>query len=182
LESVDPNTATWRARSAGPGGLSRPNPPQARVPRGWSLGALGETSQRIEQDLMEKAFSHFARSVSINCRSNCKSVLFRIASISLAVVLVLPSVANASPILRVQGVIGEVGEGFILLVPDGGGSPLRFILRWKARFVPPKLPLEGDRVLILYKDKDEGAVIYGVEYLGSPADLSVPKSDRLSDQ
>jgi hypothetical protein len=130
---------------------------------------------------MAKAFFCFARSVSINCRSNGKSLLFRIASISLAVVVGLVGVAYASPILRVQGVISEVGEGFILLVPDGAASPRKFILRWKARFVPPKLPLEGDRVLILYKDKDEGAVIYGVEYLGPPADLSVPKSDRVSD-
>ena len=52
-----------------------------------------------------------------------------------------------------------------MLKPDGQAAPLRFILRWKARFVPPKVPFPGDRVLILYKDREEGAVIYEVNYL-----------------
>lgn len=72
----------------------------------------------------------------------------------------------ALPIQRIQGVIAEVGEGFLWLKPDGESEPRKFLLRWKAQFIPPKLPLPGDRVLILYKDKEEGAVIYGVTYLG----------------
>jgi len=82
-----------------------------------------------------------------------------------AMTLGVISVSPAAPIQRIQGVITEVGEGFLWLRPEGQSSNRKFILRWKARFVPLKLPLKGDRVLILYKDKDEGAVIYGVNYL-----------------
>ncbi|MCA1960210.1 MAG: hypothetical protein LDL33_05400 [Desulfomonile sp.] len=82
------------------------------------------------------------------------------------------SVSNAAPIQRVLGVITEVGEGYILLRPDGQASRMKLILRWKARFVPPKVPFAGDRVLILYKNKDEGAVIYEVNYLPSAAEGS----------
>ncbi len=76
----------------------------------------------------------------------------------------------AAPIQKIQGVITEVGEGYLVLAPDDHSARRRFILRWKARFVPPKLPIKGDRVLILYKDKDQGSVIYGVNYLGVPRD------------
>lgn len=64
--------------------------------------------------------------------------------------------------------IEEVEEGHVWVMPDHGKARRKFILRWKARFTPPKLPLKGDRVLILYKDKDEGAVIYGLKYLNVP--------------
>lgn len=72
---------------------------------------------------------------------------------------------HAAPIQRIKGVITEIGEGYLRLKPEDGSAARKLILRWKASFIPPKLPLEGDRVLIMYKDKEEGAVIYGVEYL-----------------
>ena len=78
------------------------------------------------------------------------------------------TLGHADPVKRIQGTITEVEEGFLWLKPDGDSSTRKFVLRWKARFVPPKLPLKGDRVLILYKDKEEGAVIYGVDYLSEP--------------
>ena len=78
----------------------------------------------------------------------------------------MASQPNAAPIQRIQGVIAEVGEGYLWLRPENRSNPRKFVLRWKARFTPPKLPLKGDRVLILYKDKEQGAVIYGVNYLG----------------
>ncbi len=71
----------------------------------------------------------------------------------------------AAPIQKIQGVIVELEEGYLWLKPDGKQTPRKFMLRWKARFDPPKLPLKGDRALILYKDKEAGSVIYGVEYL-----------------
>ncbi len=81
--------------------------------------------------------------------------------------------ACGAPIQKVQGIITEVGEGFLWVQPDDQSPRLRFILRWKARFVPPKLPLKGDRVEIWYKDKEQGKVIYGINYLpgksGSPS-------------
>lgn len=95
---------------------------------------------------------------------------FATVLVTAAIVVAAESSGNASPIQRVQGVVTEVGEGFLLLRPDGQESRMKFILRWKARFVPPKVPFAGDRVLILYKDKEEGAVIYEVDYLqSSPA-------------
>jgi len=72
---------------------------------------------------------------------------------------------HADPIQRITGLITEVGEGYLRLQPEDGSAARKLILRWKARFIPPKLPLEGDRVLIMYKDKEEGSVIYAVEYL-----------------
>ncbi len=84
------------------------------------------------------------------------------------ILLMLAAQSYAAPIQRIQGVISEVGEGFLMLEPDDHSGPRRFILRWKARFRPPKLPIKGDRVLILYKDKDQGSVIYGVNYLAHP--------------
>jgi hypothetical protein len=61
-------------------------------------------------------------------------------------------------------VIGELEEGVLWLKPDNQSRPRKFLLRWKPRFIPPKLPLKGDRVQILYKEKEE-AVIYGINYL-----------------
>ena len=82
------------------------------------------------------------------------------------------SPAAAAPIQRIEGVISKVGEGYLLLKPASGSVERKFILRWKARFTPPKLPLEGDRVLLLYKDKEKGSIIYGVDYLGTAADFT----------
>jgi hypothetical protein len=79
----------------------------------------------------------------------------------------LISVAFSAPIQKIRGVITEVEEGILWLKPDGESTLRKFNLRWKARFVPPKLPLKGDHVLILYKEKEEGAVIYGVNYLST---------------
>lgn len=84
---------------------------------------------------------------------------------------------HTEPIKRIQGTIAEVEEGFLWLKPDGESTTRKFVLRWKARFVPPKLPLKGDRVLILYKDKEEGAVIYGVDYLSDPG-RAIPREGR----
>ncbi|MEI7448691.1 MAG: hypothetical protein WCJ75_03635 [Desulfomonile sp.] len=75
-----------------------------------------------------------------------------------------PVVSSADPIQKIKGVITEVGEGFLWLTPEDQSAPLKFILRWTARFVPPKLPLKGDHVSILYKVKEEGLVIYGLVY------------------
>ncbi len=95
----------------------------------------------------------------------------RIVSILIASTIFITlflTLGHADPVKTIQGNITEVEEGFLWLKPDGESSTRKFVLRWKARFVPPKLPLKGDRVLILYKDKDEGAVIYGVNYLTEP--------------
>ena len=75
--------------------------------------------------------------------------------------------SQAAPIQRIRGAIAGVGDGYLLLKPDDGSAPRKFILRWKVSFVPPKLPLKGDKVLILYKDKEDGSIIYGVRYLGA---------------
>jgi hypothetical protein len=82
-------------------------------------------------------------------------------------VFTLVGLSRAAPIQEIQGVIVELEEGFLWLRPDDNSAPRKFILRWKARFNPPKLPLKGDHVQILYKDKEEGAVIYGLNYLKS---------------
>jgi hypothetical protein len=87
-----------------------------------------------------------------------------------AFALELSSETTAAPIETIRGVIVEVGEGYLWLKPDDGSERRKFILRWKARFDPPKLPLKGDRALILFKSKEEGAVIYGVKYLGISAE------------
>lgn len=89
----------------------------------------------------------------------------------LAVLLILHDYGTAAPIQEVEGVILEVGEGYLIVRVDAQTEPRKFILRWRAKFVPPKLPLKGDRVEILYKDKDEGAVIYELNYL-KPAPVS----------
>lgn len=99
-----------------------------------------------------------------------------VAVITLSVVIL----AHADPIRRMQGVIEEVEEGHVWVIPEDGATRRKFILRWKARFTPPKLPLKGDRVLILYKNKDEGAVIYGLKYLNVPSQ-AVRSSDGVSD-
>ncbi len=90
---------------------------------------------------------------------------FAVASWTAAVFLLCVGVAAASPIQKVAGIITEVGEGFVLVKPDDESPVRRFLLRWRARFDPPKVPLKGDRVLVFYKDKPEGAVIYRVQYL-----------------
>jgi hypothetical protein len=99
-----------------------------------------------------------------------------IAFILAALLVSLPYAALPAPIQQVKGIVVEVEEGFLWLKPDGESVPRKFILRWKARFTPPKFPLKGDRVLILYKDKEEGSVIYGVDYLTSaPEPVQPPK-------
>lgn len=104
------------------------------------------------------------------------------ATAALAAVFTLSVVlfAHADPIQRMQGVIEEVEEGHVWVIPEDGTARRKFILRWKARFSPPKLPLKGDRVLILYKDKEEGAVIYGLKYLNVPSQ-AVRSSDGVID-
>jgi hypothetical protein len=92
------------------------------------------------------------------------------------VLVCLTQLTLAAPIQQIQGVIVELEEGYLWLKPDGEAAPRKFLLRWKARFNPPKLPLKGDRVRILYKDKEEGSVIYGVDYLATaPEPVQSPK-------
>jgi len=107
--------------------------------------------------------------------------IWRIPAAFLLVAVILQVLAEqsyAAPIQRIQGVIAEVGEGYLLLEPDDRSGPRKYILRWKARFTPPKLPIKGDRVLILYKDKDQGSVIYGVNYLGPARDRGKTRGEK----
>ncbi len=97
------------------------------------------------------------------------------------IILLLFAVAGrsaADPIQRILGTVTEVGEGFLLLAPDDQSAVRKFVLRWKARFVPAKLPLPGDHVLIFYKDKPEGSIIYGVNYLGAVGPPESPDGDN----
>jgi hypothetical protein len=108
---------------------------------------------------------------------------FRVTVFILTTVLVcLTHLALAAPIQQIQGVIVELEEGYLWLKPDGEAAPRKFLLRWKARFNPPKLPLKGDRVLILYKDKEEGSVIYGVDYLTTAPEPAQPMKDQVPDK
>ena len=108
---------------------------------------------------------------------------FRVTVFILAMVLVcLTHLALAAPIQQIQGVIVELEEGYLWLKPDGEAAPRKFLLRWKARFNPPKLPLKGDRMLILYKDKEEGSVIYGVDYLTTAPEPAQPPKDQIPDK
>ncbi|MGO9569029.1 MAG: hypothetical protein ACLP5H_15955 [Desulfomonilaceae bacterium] len=101
----------------------------------------------------------------------------------LATVLVcLAHATLAAPIQQIRGVILGLEEGYLWLKPDGEPAPRKFLLRWKARFDPPKLPLKGDRVRILYKDKEEGSVIYGVDYLTTAPESAQPPKDRVPDE
>ncbi len=105
---------------------------------------------------------------------------FRATTLILATVLVfLVQVAFASPIQQIRGVVVEVEEGFLWLKPEGESKPRKFILRWKAKFNPPKLPLKGDHVLILYKDKEEGSIIYGVDYLKTAPEAGQTPKNRV---
>ncbi len=110
-------------------------------------------------------------------------IMRRIVAICLVTLLVVGAagLSAADPIQRIQGIVKEVGEGFLLLLPDDQSGTRRFLLRWKARFIPPKLPLDGDRVLIFYKDKPDGSIIYGINYLDVPESIPAP-DDRLKAQ
>ncbi|MFH0821834.1 MAG: hypothetical protein V2B18_03725 [Pseudomonadota bacterium] len=88
-----------------------------------------------------------------------------VAALCAWVVAGLFDASSAAPIQKIEGIITEVGEGYLWLKPEGEEQGRRFILQWKARFDPPKLPLKGDYVEVLYKLKEEGAVIYGVRYV-----------------
>jgi hypothetical protein len=105
---------------------------------------------------------------------------FRAATFILIVVILCPTYsAFATPIKQIRGVIVELEEGFLWLKPDDESAPRKFLLRWKAKFNPPKLPLKGDRVLILYKDKEEGSIIYGVDYLKTATEPAEKAKSRL---
>jgi hypothetical protein len=107
---------------------------------------------------------------------------FRATTFILTTLLVcLTQLTLAAPIQHIQGVIVELEEGYLWLKPDGEAAPRKFLLRWKARFDPPKLPLKGDRVLILYKDKEEGSVIYGVDYLTTAPEPAQSPKDQVRD-
>jgi len=102
--------------------------------------------------------------------------------LSMLVVTGLFRAAAADPIKRIQGTVSEVGEGFLLVTPDDQSKSHKFILRWKARFVPPKLPLKGDHVLVLYKEKPEGSVIYGLTYLDISPPPEMPDTEEGLEQ
>src|SRR4030043_302746 len=105
---------------------------------------------------------------------------FRATTFILTTVFVcLAYLTLAAPIQQIQGVIVELEEGYLWLKPDGAAAPRKFLLRWKARFNPPKLPLKGDRVRILYKDKEEGSVIYGVDYLTTAPEPAQSPKDQV---
>lgn len=105
--------------------------------------------------------------------------LFLTISLSLALIVGFACMSSAAPIQEIEGIITEVGEGVLWLKPETGTPARKFLLRWKASFVPPKLPQKGDRVIILFKDKEEGAVIYGVKYLSlEPPAPSPPPDSR----
>jgi len=106
--------------------------------------------------------------------------LARALSCSITLIILFTAVAGATSIQRVEGTVSEVEEGYLLVKPDGQEKTIRLVLRWKARFVPPKLPLKGDRVLVLYKDKPEGAVIYEIRYQKDGAGRMPPTPDSSS--
>lgn len=94
------------------------------------------------------------------------------AILTVLVFFLMVSVAGSAPIQRIQGVIVDLQSDHLWLKPDGQAEPHKFILNWKVRFNPPRLPLKGDRVQVLYKEKDEGSVIYGLNYLQNPSESS----------
>jgi len=125
----------------------------------------------------------FVRRFSFRPRHKWQPMRLRAAVFILTAVLVCPThFAFAAPIQQIQGVIVELEEGYLWLKPDGEAAPRKFLLRWKARFNPPKLPLKGDRILILYKDKEEGSVIYGVDYLTTAPEPDQPPKDQIPDK
>jgi hypothetical protein len=120
------------------------------------------------------------REFSLRRRHVWEPMHFRATVFILTAVLVcLTHFTLAAPIQQIQGVIVELEEGFLWLKPDGEAAPRKFLLRWKARFNPPKLPLKGDRVQILYKDKEEGSVIYGVDYLTTVSEPDQTPKDQV---
>ncbi|MBI5252050.1 MAG: hypothetical protein HY912_21355 [Desulfomonile tiedjei] len=104
---------------------------------------------------------------------------------ALPVILLLvltASISAGAPIQRIQGVIVDLEHDLLWLRADHQPEPLKFILKWKVRFSQPRLPLKGDRVQILYKNKDEGSVIYGLNYIQNPSDSSEQRSDSDPDK
>jgi hypothetical protein len=81
------------------------------------------------------------------------------------IVLLIASTSAAAPIQQMQGVIVDLEHDHLWLKPDRQSEAVKFILKWNVRFNPPRLPLKGDRVQILYKNKEEGSVIYGLNYI-----------------
>lgn len=90
----------------------------------------------------------------------------------LVAIFLAASISSGAPIQKIQGVVVDLEQDHLWLKPDNQSEPIKFILRWKVRFDPPRLPLKGDRVRILYKHKDEGPLIYGIDYIQSPSDDS----------
>jgi hypothetical protein len=109
-----------------------------------------------------------------NCYKIANVTRFGKIVVSGLLVLTLTCLSAAAAIQEIQGIIVELEEGFLWLRPDDGSAPRKFILRWKARFNPPKLPLRGDHVQILYKDKEDGAIIYGLNYLKTAPEVAGP--------
>lgn len=89
---------------------------------------------------------------------------------ALAVFLVMGQIAHAAPIKRISGLIVEIEEDYLWVIPEGKNVPIRFVLKWKTHFSPARLPLKGDHVMVLYKNKDEGRVIYGLNFLKTTAE------------
>ncbi len=96
----------------------------------------------------------------------------------LLIFMLIAVISNGAPIQILDGVIVDVKDENVWIIAEGAAQqPRKFVLRWNARFDPPRLPLKGDRVRVLYKDKDEGAVIYGLNYLQTPWEVSETQSD-----
>jgi hypothetical protein len=95
----------------------------------------------------------------------------------LIIFLLIASISAADPIQRIEGVIVDMNHDLLWLKPDNQQETLKFWLRWNVRFNPLRLPLKGDRVQILYKNKEEGLVIYGLNYIQNSSDSSDQTSE-----
>lgn len=81
------------------------------------------------------------------------------------IMILLCQTALAAPIRKITGTIVGIEEGYLWVKPDEQNKALKFLLKWNTSFTPPRLPIKGDHVLVLYKHKDGNRVIYGVNYL-----------------
>ncbi len=96
--------------------------------------------------------------------------------------LLIASMSAAAPIQQIQGVIVDLEHDHLWLKPDRQSETVKFLLKWNVRFNPPRLPLKGDRVQILYKNKEEGSVIYGLNYIKDSSNSSERRSESNLDK
>ena len=98
------------------------------------------------------------------------------------IMLLIASMSAAAPIQQIQGVIVDLEHDHLWLRPDHQSEAVKFLLKWNVQFNPPRLPLKGDRVQILYKDKEEGSVIYGLNYIKDSSNSSERRSESNPDK